>query len=193
MRSSFAVPVVFIASAFFFACGSGNKTPEADQNTAPKPLQLAQNTTAEQQAQVDFTWFTDWDKGIEEAKKTKKPVVVDFYADWCVYCKKMDKETFSAPEIKKRLADGWIGIRLNAEKGDLSGTYDGKTMTYPQLTQYFGVTGFPSFLFIDKELKPMRPVPGFIEKDTFGPMLDFIKDEVYKKNVSFQDYMKSRK
>ena len=39
-------------------------------------------------------WYT-FDKGVDQAKKENKLLVVDFYTDWCHWCKVMDKETFA--------------------------------------------------------------------------------------------------
>jgi thioredoxin-related protein len=195
MKYPFLITIVFAASAFFFACSSGNESPGAQQNDPPKTVQIAQNTQSTQTvqpAEADFSWYTDWDKGLEAAKKEQKPVIVDFYADWCVYCKKMEKETFTAPEIKKRLAEGWIAIKVDLGIRDKQGTFDGKTMTYPQLASYFGVNGLPTYLFIDKEGKPVYPYPGYVPKEQFGPMLDYFKEELYTKKIKLSDYVESK-
>ena len=39
------------------------------------------------------------------ASSSGKPVMLDFYADWCVACKEMERYTFSDPDVQKRLAD----------------------------------------------------------------------------------------
>ena len=47
----------------------------------------------------------DVDAALAQAKAAQKPLVLDFYADWCVACKEMEKYTFSRPEVQRALAD----------------------------------------------------------------------------------------
>jgi len=43
----------------------------------------------------------------------------------------------------------------------------------------------------DKDGKPIHLLPGYVPKEQFGPLLDYMKDELYKKKVNFRDYLKS--
>ncbi len=115
---------------------------------------FAQN--AKKKAASDDFWTTDWDKAIAAAKTQKKPIVVDFYTDWCGWCKKLDQETYAAPEIKKRLKDGWIGVKINPEDGTKKGTLDGAVVKYADIARKYNVRGYPTIIFLDKEGKEVN-------------------------------------
>lgn len=185
-----------------FACsGGGGETATA----------TAQDNGGAKAASTNFTWYNDWNKGMAAAKEAKKPVVVDFSAEWCTYCKKMDKETFADPTVKQKLADGWIGIKLDGEAktngtvyvnegerkalvyaaDDMTG-FEEKIVTYAQLMASFGGTGFPSLLYIDSNGQPVTMIPGYVPADKFSLMLDYFKERKYEDEVTLDDYMKSK-
>ncbi len=136
-------------------------------------------------------WYEDWDEGMATAKREKKLVLIDFIKDYCGGCVKMDKKTFSAPEIRKRLTADWVCIKVNVYHNHKSGTYDGDTLNYFALSKYFRVHELPTFIFFDKEGKPVQSLVGFRDKEIFGPILDYMKYEAYKKGITFKEYSKS--
>ena len=96
-----------------------------------------------------------------------KPVMLDFYADWCVSCKEMEKFTFSNAKVQKGLADVTL-LQVDVT----ANTTDDKA-----LMKRFGLFGPPGIIFFDKsgsELKDNRVV-GFIEADAFMGHLDKTK------------------
>ena len=53
---------------------------------------------------------------LEDALATNpKKVFIDFYTDWCSYCRKMDKVVFTKPEVVKLLNNEFYTVRFNAE------------------------------------------------------------------------------
>jgi len=179
---------ILILGLSFISCTNSSETAIAESRET-------QNTAAASDIKsvkdMRVTWYHDWDKGIEAAKREAKPVLIDFFAEWCKWCHVMDEQTFSAPEIKNRFSKNWVTIRVNTEDRNRYATYDGKSMSYQDLSGYFQVTGLPSYLFMDKDGKPIHLLPGYVPKEQFGPLLDYMKDELYKKKVNFSDYLKS--
>ncbi len=135
-------------------------------------------------------WY-DFNSGFMAVKKSRKPAVIDFYADWCVWCKVMDKETFANPAVEKKLSRDYIVIRINTEKNETI-QFDGKTFTAQEFAAYCGVEGLPTLVFMDKDGKLVTRIPGYIKADVFLSLLDYMKDECYKKKVSFHEYMQQK-
>jgi thiol:disulfide interchange protein DsbD len=88
-----------------------------------------------------------------------RPVMLDFYADWCVSCKEMEKFTFTDPAVRARMSEF---ILL---KADVTGNTDDDKA----LLARFGLFGPPGIIFFDtqgKEIQGVRVV-GFQKADKF--------------------------
>jgi len=126
-----------------------------------------------------------------QTKDNKKPVLIFFYTEWCTYCVKMDKEIFADNEVAQYMNDNYINIRVNPEKENNKITVMGKDITPYELMMHIGARGFPTTLFFDKNFKPVTTVPGYVNKKTFVPVLNYVKEELYKKNIPLEDYIKN--
>jgi thioredoxin-related protein len=133
-----------------------------------------------------------FNEGIALARKQERPVVIDFYTSWCKWCKVMDEQTFSKPEVARYLADRFVSIRINAESRGEQLTYDGTTFTPVELTRRFGVTGFPSLAYLDRDGKLITVMPGFVPPETFLPLLRYIDRECYKQQMTFEEFLKRK-
>lgn len=97
-------------------------------------------------------------------KNAGKPVMLDFYADWCVSCKEMERFTFADPSIQGKLA----GFTLL--QADVTANSDNDKA----LLARFGLFGPPGIIFFDpsgKEISGIRVV-GFQDATAFGQVLD---------------------
>ena len=135
--------------------------------------------------------WQSFNSGLAKVLKEKKPAIIDFYADWCHWCKVMDRETFSNEEVAKILSRDFITIRVDTQKEE-SITYMGKTVTSSQFAPMLGVRGLPTIVFMDKEGKLVDVVPGFIKPDVFTGILRYINEECYKRQISFEDYINKK-
>ena len=85
-----------------------------------------------------------WDKydsaALTSAAAQKKPVVIDFYADWCLPCKELDAKTFSDKAVIAEMD------RFTRVKADLTLTNDEKTQA---LSKQYAILGVPTIVFID--------------------------------------------
>lgn len=146
-------------------------------------------------------WYT-----IEEAeellKQSPRPVFVDTYTDWCGWCKKMDKETFTNPVISDILNTKFYPVKFNAESKEsvdfLGQTFvnDGKAGKAHQLAVALlqGQLSYPTVVFLTYEdgKVSVSPVPGFKQPKEMEMMLSYFADKNYL-NQKWEDYIGSFK
>lgn len=97
-------------------------------------------------------------------KNANRPVMLDFYADWCVSCKEMERDTFS---------DGDVAARMNKMqlfRADVTANDEQDRA----LLKRFGLFGPPGIIFFDgkgQEIQDLRVV-GFMEASPFAAIVD---------------------
>jgi len=105
------------------------------------------------------------DGKMAEAKATGRPVMIDFWAQWCVYCKKLDKAVWNVPEVVAE-AQRFVTIKVDATAPD------DEEMT--AIKEYFKVPGLPRVIFIDSRGEVLHGrTAGF---KPAGEMLAVMKD-----------------
>ncbi len=178
-----ALFIVFLAVLFLAIYGITLNS-NAQQKSAAKAFPSAK---------TEDVFASDFTTALAAAKKDKRPVFVDFYTDWCGWCKTMAQETYTNPGIQKQIKEGWVALKINAEDDSKKGIFNGKTMTHREIGQYFQVRGYPSFLFIDKEGKPVTVISTYFPKEDFALVLKYFKDELYTKKVELDRYIEKNK
>lgn len=68
-----------------------------------------------QRAKINWLRFEQLEDSL--AVQPKK-VFIDFYADWCAYCKKMDQAAFRNTEVIAKLHTDYYAVKMNAEAQD---------------------------------------------------------------------------
>ncbi|HUP49264.1 MAG TPA: cytochrome c biogenesis protein CcdA [Thermoanaerobaculia bacterium] len=94
-------------------------------------------------------WERYEDSSVNAAAAAKQPVVIDFYADWCLPCKELDQKTFSDPRVKAEMD------RFTRLKADLTLAGDAKT---ERLSRQFNVVGVPTIVFLDAQGREQRSI-----------------------------------
>jgi thioredoxin-related protein len=134
--------------------------------------------------------WNSFDAGMEEARVSHKKVLVDIYTDWCGWCKKMDSNVYTDPGIREYLSKNYVIIKMNAE-GSGKVHYKGQEYSPAQLAAAFGVSGYPSTLFMKENAEPITLLPGYAEAPMFLLVLSFIAEDQYQKK-QFSDYLKEK-
>lgn len=128
-----------------------------------KPLGfVGQGTASAAEEKMLFTRIRTSDEltaALEQAKAEGKPVMLDFYADWCTACIDMEKNVFSQPEGRAALA-GFLLLQVDVTKN---------TKDDQAILNRFGLFGPPAMLFFrhgeplpDKALQGELPLDAFV-------------------------------
>ncbi len=105
------------------------------------------------------TTVAELDRALTRAVAHHRPVMVDFYADWCTSCVEMDRTVLSQPSVRKALKDFDL-VRVDVTHN---------TAEDRELLAHFGLFGPPGTLFYDRnghELEDQR-LAGYVAADPF--------------------------
>ena len=106
-------------------------------------------------------WLLSLDEAIDQATERQALIVVDLWADWCTWCKKLDEEVFSS-DVFREWASAFVLLRVNTEDG-AEGT---------RLQEDFGVSGLPTTLIISPDLIRVGQLQGFSPAGPYIQNLD---------------------
>ena len=121
----------------------------------------------------EITWY-DFETAVDLAKEDKKPIFIDIYTGWCGWCKKMDADTYSKPDIAKLINKNFIPVKFNPE---LKQSYEvnGQTMSGPELLSMLSGgqrIGYPTTFFLSTEKNKVQMVSGYKGPEDFAQILE---------------------
>ncbi len=99
-------------------------------------------------ASAESTHWYDYEEGILASSTMEKPVIIDFYADWCGPCIAMEKGTYPDPRVVSELRD-FIAIKVDTQKRiDIETRY--------------GIAYYPTVVFLDPEGREVSRHIGYL-------------------------------
>jgi hypothetical protein len=107
------------------------------------------------QREAHPVWFGgSFDDALDAASQRKTVVMAEFYTDWCNWCRRLDTDTFTNPEVRGELGQ-LVALKLNAEE---SGS---------ELAARFGIDSYPTMIFFDARGNEMERILGYLPPDKF--------------------------
>lgn len=131
-----------------------------------------------------------FDSGLAEAKKMNKKVFIDVYTDWCKWCKKLDAEVYSDQKVVDYINKYYIPVKMNGESNE-SVKFKDQSFTEATLSQAFGVSGFPTLIFLAANGDPIEKIGSYLPTDQFLQVAEFIGEDHYKK-TKWDDFVKQK-
>lgn len=148
---------------------------------------LIASTAALPASAAEPVWQT-WNAGLARATQSQRPVLVDVYTDWCGWCKRMDRDVYARPDVRDYLSQHFVLVRLNAEASDAA-SYEGEAYTSRGLAMRFGVSGYPTTIFLRANGEHLANVPGYVPADKFLSLLRYIGDGHMDRGESYDDFV----
>jgi thiol:disulfide interchange protein len=102
--------------------------------------------------------FALLDEAIAQAQRGRKPVVLDFYAEWCAPCMRMEKNTFRDDRVKALLGR-CVFVRVDTDK-------------QPDIARRMAVEGLPDIRFVLPDGKVIRRLRNFQDAESFSSELE---------------------
>ncbi|MBU8897548.1 thioredoxin family protein [Corallococcus sp. M34] len=103
----------------------------------------------------------DFEQVLAQAKADGRPVLIDFFADWCAACKELDRETYPSTQVITEAESGrFLTIKIDATQSEDS---------LDALMERLGVEGLPTVAFVsaDGTVLEKPRVTGFLEPAPF--------------------------
>ena len=108
-------------------------------------------------------WSTDIEDSLRKAAAAGKPVLLEFTASWCVYCKRMEKTTFTDPAVMARISKHFVPVRVDADK-------------HKDLVSELGIKGLPAILIVSPDLQIIERISGFQTANALVARLDQVPE-----------------
>jgi thioredoxin-related protein len=101
-----------------------------------------------------IAWNQDYAKASKEAAETKRPMLLDFGTEGCVYCRKLDATTFRDPNVIRLIGERFIAVNIDGERE-------------PRLTQAMHIDSYPTLVIASPDGKVLAMQAGYVDAATF--------------------------
>ena len=114
-------------------------------------------TAPETTPEVFPTGFPSLDDALSQARRARKLIILEFSAEWCAPCKRMEKTTFMDVKVRE-LLQRVVFVRVDVDEQE-------------ELAKRLGVVGLPDIRFVSPDGKVIHKLRGFQAPDTFADEL----------------------
>ncbi|HOC31103.1 MAG TPA: thioredoxin family protein [Armatimonadota bacterium] len=99
---------------------------------------------------------TNIENALTQGQRLDKPVMVDVYTDWCTWCKKLDRDVYTRPDVAAALND-FVAVKVNPET-------DPEARAFAEKMK---VEGYPTILFLNAKGEEVHRIGGYVDGSEF--------------------------
>ena len=120
-----------------------------------------------------MSWPT-FDEAVMTSSETGKPMLIDIYAPWCGWCRKMQQDVYTDAALVAYVQDNFAYGRLNIDDPETLHTFGGHTLSSQELGYSLGAEGTPTTVFLNSDGKYIAKCAGYWGKDDFSKALHYV-------------------
>jgi thioredoxin-related protein len=115
-------------------------------------------------------WEHRLEDALKKAKSSGKPVMIDFWADWCGWCHRLDQTTYVDPDVVKLITTEFVPLKIDAEAGKRS----------TEIATRYGVQSLPTIAFVSPAGRLVERVSSYVPPGPFRTTLMGVKAKADK-------------
>src|SRR5690554_786420 len=185
LKSFLSISLVFL----FVSCNNNSNAASGESNKSSDGIQWMTLEEAVHKAQTD---------------PNPKNIFIDFYTDWCGWCKVMDRKTFADGNVIELMNKYFYPVKFDAE-GKETVEFMGKEYGfvasgrngYHQLAAEImqGKLSYPTFVFLTPEFQIITPIAGFVPAEDFEPIVNYLGQNLHEnaKDNDWENYKSNYK
>lgn len=113
-------------------------------------------------AGAEIAWHATYQEALEAAQAQHKPLLLDFTAEWCGWCKKMDEEVYATPKVSAILK-GFVCAKIDID-------------AHPEIALAYQVQSIPRTIILNGESRIISDRQGFYRAEEFAELLAEARD-----------------